>query len=149
MYTTLLVPLDGSKRAESALPHAVNLAAQFGARVVLLKVTGQAPLLERDEVIDAAEYLRKRRQQEQESRSYLKQIGNRFGDSASDIKIVIQSGAVVQEIIRAAQTEKADMVIMASHGWSGGRRNFYGSVVSGVLNQIDRPLLLIRSRMAE
>ena len=89
------------------------------------------------------------RQQEQESRSYLKQIGNRFGDSASDIKIVIQSGAVVQEIIRAAQTEKADMVIMASHGWSGGRRNFYGSVVSGVLNQIDRPLLLIRSRMAE
>ncbi|MEI2652477.1 MAG: universal stress protein [Microthrixaceae bacterium] len=38
MYKTILVPLDGSKRAESILAHAEALAAAFGAKVVLLQV---------------------------------------------------------------------------------------------------------------
>src|SRR5690349_5842928 len=38
MYNTILVPLDGSKRAERILPHVEALARQFGARVVLLQV---------------------------------------------------------------------------------------------------------------
>jgi nucleotide-binding universal stress UspA family protein len=44
-----------------------------------------------------------------------------------------------------AQSEGVDLVAMASHGRSGLRRVFYGSVAAGVLNRIDRSLLLIRS----
>jgi nucleotide-binding universal stress UspA family protein len=45
-----------------------------------------------------------------------------------------------------ADREQADLIAMASHGRTGLARVFYGSVASGVLNQADRPLLLIRTQ---
>jgi nucleotide-binding universal stress UspA family protein len=57
----------------------------------------------------------------------------------------IGHGDVVQSILSVAQSEGVDLVAMASHGRSGLRRVFYGSVAAGVLNRIDRSLLLIRS----
>ncbi|MCC6904606.1 MAG: universal stress protein, partial [Anaerolineae bacterium] len=54
-------------------------------------------------------------------------------------------GPVVETIITAAATKQADLIAMASHGRSGLGHVFYGSVSSGVLNRVDRPLLLIRS----
>jgi nucleotide-binding universal stress UspA family protein len=53
---------------------------------------------------------------------------------------------VVETVISVAQRENADLIAMASHGRSGMSRVFYGSVAAGVLQQIDRPMLLIRSR---
>ena len=38
MYSTILVPLVGSKRAEAILPHAEELARRYGARVIFLQV---------------------------------------------------------------------------------------------------------------
>jgi nucleotide-binding universal stress UspA family protein len=61
----------------------------------------------------------------------------------------IGQGNVVAGIIDAANQESADLVAMASHGQGGVERAFYGSVAVGVLNRIDRPLLLIRSRFAK
>ena len=58
----------------------------------------------------------------------------------------LQHGLVVKTIIDAAKRENADLVAMASHGRSGLSRAFYGSVAAGVLQGIDRPLLIIRSR---
>jgi nucleotide-binding universal stress UspA family protein len=52
----------------------------------------------------------------------------------------------VKAIIDAAERENAKLVAMASHGHGGFLRTFYGSVAAGVLQRIDRPLLLIRSR---
>jgi nucleotide-binding universal stress UspA family protein len=53
---------------------------------------------------------------------------------------------VASTIIETARQESVDLVAMASHGKGGMQRTFYGSVAISVLNQIDRPLLLIRSR---
>jgi len=53
---------------------------------------------------------------------------------------------VVKAIVDAAECENADLVAMASHGRTGLSRTFYGSIAAGVLQRIDRPLLLIRSR---
>ena len=50
--------------------------------------------------------------------------------------------------MKVAEREKADLIAMASHGRSGISRVFYGSVTSGVMQRVDRPLLLIRSRQA-
>jgi nucleotide-binding universal stress UspA family protein len=54
-------------------------------------------------------------------------------------------GAIVAEIIDAAEREGADLIAMASHGRTGLARVFYGSVAAGVLHRVDRPLLLVRS----
>jgi nucleotide-binding universal stress UspA family protein len=53
---------------------------------------------------------------------------------------------VIDKICKVAEQEKADLIAMTSHGRTGAARVFYGSVASGVLHRIDRPLLIIRSR---
>lgn len=58
-------------------------------------------------------------------------------------------GPVVQSIVKTAVREEIDLVTMASHGRSGWTRTFFGSVAAGVLQNIDRPILKIRSRYTD
>jgi nucleotide-binding universal stress UspA family protein len=150
MYRNILVPLDGSPRAEAILPHVEDLARRYGARVMLLHVDEEpAMLLERDEVVDLKAYLEKRRQQRQKAETYLRGIIDRWQDKDITAVMHLQQGPVVAGIIAAAHREQADLVALASHGAGGRKRAFYGSVTAGILQQIDRPLLLIRSRFAK
>ena len=52
MYKTILVPLDGSKRAEAILPHVKNMSLCFNAKVIFFIVAEPSLMLEYDEVID-------------------------------------------------------------------------------------------------
>lgn len=150
MYKTILVPLDGSERAEAILPHVESLALSLKSIVILLYVDGtENMMLGRDEVVDVNDFLEKRRARIKEKRAYLQNIVDRWRPVGIDARISIGRGSVVAGILDTAEGEKADLVAMASHGQSGSRRRFYGSVAVGVLNRIDRPLLLIRSRIAE
>ena len=54
MYSTMLVPLDGSKEAEAILTYVENAARRYGAKVFLLKIEKEPLLLEWDEVVDVA-----------------------------------------------------------------------------------------------
>ena len=56
-------------------------------------------------------------------------------------------GAVVEAIIAAAARHEVDLIALASHGHSGLAQVFYGSVAAGVLQRVDRPLLLVRSQI--
>ena len=60
-------------------------------------------------------------------------------------KIRIVIGSVVHRIVNTAESEGADLIAMSSHGRGGLVWVIYGSVTAGVLHQVDRPLLLIRS----
>ena len=150
MYRNILVPLDGSPRAEAILPHVENLAQRYGARVVLLNVDEEpALLLERDEVVDLQTYLEQRRQCRQKIERYLQDIIDTWQDKGIAAAMQVCQGRVVACISETARREQIDLVAMASHGASGGERTFYGSVAAGVLQQIDRPLLIVRAQFVE
>jgi len=146
MYKTILVPLDGSKRAEAILPHVENLALSFNAKVILFKVAEPSLMLEYDEVIDMSTYLEKSDKQKKDTESYLVSLQEKFREKGIEAEILIGHGPVTKSIIDAAEQKNAGLVAMASHGQGGLLRTFYGSVAAGVLQRIDRPLLLIRSR---
>ena len=146
MYKTILVPLDGSKRAEAILPHVKNLSLCFNSKVIFFIVVEPSLMLEYDEVIDISKYLEKRNRQIKETETYLASIQEGFHEKGIEVQTLIGHGLVVKAIIDAAERENADLVAMASHGRSGLSRAFYGSVAAGVLQRIDRPLLIIRSR---
>jgi nucleotide-binding universal stress UspA family protein len=146
MYKTILVPLDGSKRAEAILPHVENLALSLNAKVILFKVAEPSLMLEYDEVIDMSTYLEKSDQQKKDADDYLTSLREKFRAKGIESQTLIGHGPVVKSIIDAAEQENAKLVAMASHGHGGLLRTFYGSVAAGVLQRIDRPLLLIRSR---
>jgi nucleotide-binding universal stress UspA family protein len=146
MYKTILVPLDGSKRAEAILPHVENLALSLNAKVILFKVAEPSLMLEYDEVIDMSMYLEKSGKQKKDAEYYLTSLQEKFSAKGIEARTLIGHGQVVKAIIDAAEQENAKLVAMASHGHGGLLRTFYGSVAAGVLQRIDRPLLLIRSR---
>jgi len=146
MYKTILVPLDGSKRAEAILPHVKNLSLCFNSKVIFFMVLEPSLMLEYDEVIDLSKYLEKRDLQKKETETYLASLQERFHANGIEVQTLIGHGLVVKAIIDTAKRENADLVAMASHGRSGLSRAFYGSVAAGVLQGIDRPLLIIRSR---
>jgi nucleotide-binding universal stress UspA family protein len=56
MYNKILVPLDGSKRAEVILPHVEQLAKHYNSEVVFMLVEEGPLLLGRDEVVDLSVY---------------------------------------------------------------------------------------------
>jgi nucleotide-binding universal stress UspA family protein len=146
MYKTILVPLDGSKRAEAILPNVEYLSLSLKAKVILFNVAESSLMLEYDEVIDMSTYLEKSDKQKKDAAYYLTSLQEKFRAKGIEAQTLIGHGPVVKAIIDAAEQENAELVAMASHGHGGLLRTFYGSVAAGVLQRIDRPLLLIRSR---
>jgi nucleotide-binding universal stress UspA family protein len=143
MYKKILVPLDGSKMAEIALPHAESLALQYQADLVLLSVIDPPSMTGRG---DPAVQLF---QQEMDTKMqaaeiYLKALKNQFSKKTIKAKYFVNLGSVVQNIIDIANSESVDLVLIASHGRSGLQRVFFGSVAAGVLNRIEQPLMVIR-----
>ena len=144
MYNTVLVPLDGSKRAETILPHIEDIALRYKAKVIFLSVIEQPHTIVAPDgiYIPHQDVLNK---QQEETEEYLHQRQQEFVADGLEAKIRITVGRVVDEVIRIAEEENADLIAMASHGRSGLARVFYGSVAAGVLHRVDRPLLLVRA----
>ena len=149
MYKKILVPLDGSKRAEAILPHVKNLALCFKAKVIFFIVIEPGHFIEHDEISYSSTYEERRDHQIKETESYLASLLEQFHEEGIKVQTLIGDGPVVKAILDAAKSESADLLAMASHGRSGLSKVFYGSISAGVLQRIDRPLLLIRSRNGE
>jgi len=149
MYNKILVPLDGSKRAEAVLPHAEDMAIRYGAEIIFLCVEELYVMLEWDEVVDLAKCHEKFDTRKKTSESYLIQLKAEFRDKSIKTNTHVVYGPVVKSILTAAEEMEVDIILMASHGLSGLPRTFYGSVTAGVLQKIDRPLLIIRTRRIE
>ena len=149
MYNTILVPLDGSGRAEAILPHVESLAQALHSKVVLLRVVDPAafvvglegmPLDATRDLIDA---------EVKESERYLEGKRGELKLHGINAHLSVRYGAIVQGILDAAESENADLIAMSSHGRTGLARFFYGSIASGVLNKAERPLLIVRAANTE
>jgi nucleotide-binding universal stress UspA family protein len=145
MYKTILVPLDGSKRAERILTHVERLAMHYNSTLILLQVIEPPPLVVGPEG-DVTLHQQDIERWMKEAEDYLAAAKGKFQEKGIETRTHVAHGPVVEAIITTAEREGADLVAIASHGRSGFSQVFYGSVAAGVLHRIDRPLLLIRSR---
>ena len=148
MYKAILVPLDGSKRAETILPHVESMALRYNAKIVFLQII--SPVGEYQTIL-APDYRYKEafEQHNKEAESYLTSLVDKFGEKGISAIKKIGHGRVVETIIKFAGDMNIDLIAFSSHGRSGVNRVFYGSVASGLLSKVDRPLFLIRSRKFE
>lgn len=152
MYKKILVPLDGSVRAEDILPHVEELASKYGSTVLLLRVMEITAKIEGVEFMplpEGGEILNRAMEEERKAAAtYLEGIKMRLQAKGIATQVRFVFGPVVDAVITAADQGQVDLIAMASHGRTGAARVFYGSVASGVLHRVDRPLLIIRSRNA-
>ncbi len=146
MREKILVPLDGSKRAESIISHVEKIAGCMGAEVFLMQVvepsfvTADFHGLPPSANPDILEH------QNQIAENYLNTIQESLSKQGIKTQTIVEFGPIVNSIIDAAERVEASMIAMASHGRTGLARAFYGSVAAGVLQQASCALLLIRSQ---
>ena len=145
MYQTILVPMDGSKRAEAILSHVESIAKSNGAKVFFLKIEEEPIMLERDETHDTARYHELFVKRNERSQAYLDKLHARFLKNNITAVTRLAFGSVVKAILNTAAETDADLIAMATHGFSGLARVSYGSVAAGVLQAAEVPILLIRS----
>ena len=133
-----LVPLDGSRLAESVLPATFAIASHSGATVTLFHVVEHHP----PETVHGERHL----DDFAEAAAYLASVAARWQGSGVPVEMHIHETKVhnVAESIAAHAVElHADLIAMATHG-SGGLRGFlFGDIAQQTLRQISTPLLLV------
>ena len=148
MYHKILVPLDGSKRAEKILPHVEELSIRYKAKVIFLQVVEYKTVPTTEGVfIDLTE--QEFDHAKKQARAYLQGVQGEFREKNIESQTHVTYGPVAARIISMAAQEDVDLIALASHGRGGLSRVFYGSVAAGLLHRVDRPMLIIRSREPE
>ena len=145
MYHCILVPLDGSKRAEAILPHVEELAMRFGAKLIFLQVVEPPPIITGSEVPYMEGFQEQMEEMTKQAGLYLKSVRGEFREKGIESRMQVIHGPVVEGVISIAESQEADLIAITSHGRSRLSRVFYGSVAAGILHRADRPLLVIRS----
>lgn len=146
MYTKILVPLDGSTRAEAILPHVEELAKKFGSTLVLVQVVDPATALVGIDGMTIDLNQRLIDEEVADARSYLQSLQANLHSQGITSRTLVPFGSVVQALLDIAEAENVDLIALASHGRTGLARIFYGSVAAGLIQSVDRPILLIRAK---
>lgn len=136
MYSQIVVPLDGSKFAEAALPLALTLSRKTGATVHLVTVIEPVPAFAYEEWESAAE--------EWTREYHTKLVAQLAPHAGGAVEAALLSGHVVDALQREVSARNADLVVMASHGRGAISRIWLGSVADRFVRQADRPVLLVR-----
>jgi nucleotide-binding universal stress UspA family protein len=144
MFQTLLVPLDRSAFAEYALPLAVSIARRAGARLDLVEVHELYTLA--DPSCGWAPYSpAKDAQWKEKEQLYLTATANWVGAVARvAATTAIVSGEVSEAILEQSWTDRADLIVLATHGRGPVNRFFLGSVADAVLRRATATLLIVR-----
>jgi nucleotide-binding universal stress UspA family protein len=145
MYQKALVPLDGSALAECVLSHIKKLAKEgFMKEVTLLNVVmfdipWGGEYSERIDINAIREPLFAA------SRKYLAEVESRLASEGIKVKTESREGnRPADTITEYARENGMDVIVIATHGYTGMKRLLLGSVAFGVLHESPIPVLLIR-----
>lgn len=152
MLKNILIPLDGSQLAETAVRYAREILAEDG-KLTLLSVVQppEVPMYDfyptpaprirsfEDELKDAVKY----------AQDYLEKLAEELrSDLGVTVITRIENGDPALEIVAAAEESKCDAIVMSTHGRSGLSRWIFGSVTQKVLAVAPCPIFVIPGKVA-
>jgi len=137
-YEKILVPLDGSKLAEVALPHAEALTKAFDAQLTLL---GAVQIFKASDTfhpgqIDADDIAVR----------YLRQKADLLRGRQISVDTKVSVGDAPSIIVDYAHQDAVDLIVMATHGRSGVKRWVLGSTADRVVRSTEKPVWLVRAK---
>lgn len=145
-FERILVPLDGSELAESALEPARELAEKFGAELLLARVVPAPVELTAVSGVPGVPLAGEgHRARVQEANEYLTQVLETVGDGPARALVVEASGAA-EGVVDRARTEGADLIALTTHGRGGLARAVLGSVTDKVIRSSHLPVLVTRPK---
>lgn len=150
-FKRLLVPLDGSELARQALPLALTIAKSAQAEIVLMEAIsptiaaypGLHPLGRPIPMYEPVmEELRTQATQDMQN------LATELAAEHVAVKTEVLTGHAAEVIVDEAEQREVDLIVMATHGYSGLRRWALGSVADKVLHATTTPLLLVHAQAA-
>ncbi len=144
---TILCPTDFSEPSYEGLTYAIELATQFGAELCVTNVVPAVPPLPTDPnfVFEIPEY--ERGLHADAARKLREMIEQRIPKSLK-VRTVIGHGDPGHELVRIAEDEHADLIVIATTGMTGFRRLLFGSVAEKVVRLAACPVLTVRAPAA-
>jgi nucleotide-binding universal stress UspA family protein len=146
MYRKVLAPLDGSALAENTLEHLKVLIKGCNIpEVIILRVIEplSAQVLGSLSRTSSPILAKLETNNRQEAISYVRSIADRLKKENINAQPVTLEGNAADEILDYANKNNIDLIIMSSHGRSGIKRWFFGSVTQNVINHSTVPVLTI------
>jgi nucleotide-binding universal stress UspA family protein len=140
----VILPLDGSERAERALPYAGDVANTFGRTLLVARVIPDVtPLL--PAVAEGAFVTPEVLQAKQEAaRHYLTTVRERYAlETGAPIQSMLLSGAPAHRILDLAEAHPGSVIVMSTHGRSPLARAALGSVTRETIQDTTTPILVI------
>ncbi len=142
MYKKILVPLDGSPLAETAIRHAHALAKSLNSSVTLFRVvvfpTRDFDVIPMEGAVS--------REVSASAKRYLEHVAGSIRRTGVTVNTDVGSGRVADAIIDYAAKNEIDLIVMSTHGRSGAARWLIGSVAEQVVNRASVPVFLVRTR---
>ena len=143
-YQNILVPVDGSETSFAAVAKAAELAKAFGSKITVVQVLTLDPYI-------AAEYITANQTNDLIERARaaivktLEEAKQKFTEQGVEAETKLLEGQVIaREITNAAKDLNADLIVIGSHGRTGFKKLFLGSVAQSILGQADVPVMVIR-----
>jgi len=132
-YQKILVPLDGTELSEKALPYAKSIAKVKNSSVVLFAVSLTVFAERRDHLFA----------------SYLELTANKLNEEGIKAVTATGYGDVAEEVLKYTNNNNIELIVIATHGYTGAKRWMFGSITQKVLYGTTIPVLLIKSKTPE
>jgi nucleotide-binding universal stress UspA family protein len=139
MYDSVLLPTDGSDAAATALDSAVETADAHGATLHLLSVADERIALAAEDTAATREDLR------EQARAAVDAAAETASAAGVHVESSVRDGVPFREILAHAVEADVDLVVVGTHGREGREKRVnMGSTAERVVNQADRPVLVVR-----
>ena len=141
---TILCPTDFSAPSLSAVKTAAELAGHFGAELCLAYVVPTIPLPTSDPAYDfeLPEY---EKMLHEDAVVKLRNLQDEVRSPSVTVRMVVGHGAAADEIVLLAETQQADLIVIATHGATGLRHFVFGSVTERVVRTAKCAVLVLKS----
>lgn len=143
MFFRILVPLDGSAQAESALEPAATLARTFAGGLHLVRVC-PGPI-SADYIVDVHLHEAVARREREQMEKYLEEAAARYRDQGLTVVTrLLEAGDPGERVLEDVEQHAVDLIVLSSHGRSGVARMVLGSVAEHISRKAPCPVLIIR-----
>ena len=143
----ILSPVDFSDFSLSALDEARDIAKRHGAEILLVNIVPEIPKLpENVSIFKEGNY---ENELIESAKKRLAELAAKLVAARVQARSTVGlANDVAMEIVRIAESEKVDLIVIATHGMTGWRRLAFGSVTDKVVRTADCPVLVLRNRAA-
>lgn len=140
----IVVPTDFSDPARESFRKACQLAAHFKAELLAVHVNPPVPIIPAGHGAVPFNVQDYQEEVERVARANLEAFIAEEKCEGVTVVTLVREGDVAQEIVRAAREQEADLIVTATHGYSGWKKFILGSVTEKVVRIATVPVLTIR-----